>query len=130
MERHEESVAELKLAQQLDPLSLIINLDIGQMFYFARQYDQALAHFRKTLEMDADFIEAHRRIGVILCQKGQYAEAIAAKLLQQACSVHSGFSDDGINRQLPVDDDTLRSQSYHANWRSGHPFPSARLRSH
>jgi TolB-like protein/DNA-binding winged helix-turn-helix (wHTH) protein len=37
--RHEEAIAEMKRAIELDPLSLIFNTDLGSALYFARQYD-------------------------------------------------------------------------------------------
>ena len=39
--RLEESIAEIKRAQELDPLSLVINMNVGRMLYYARRYDQA-----------------------------------------------------------------------------------------
>ena len=38
----EEAVAEEKRALELDPLSLVINRDLGDAFYLARQYDAAI----------------------------------------------------------------------------------------
>src|SRR5437588_7933563 len=50
--RFEESIAEGKRAIELDPLSPIINADLGQNLYSARRYDDAIAPLRKTLEID------------------------------------------------------------------------------
>ena len=50
--RHNETIAERKVAEELDPLSLIINFELGLTFYYARDYDQAIKQFRKTLELD------------------------------------------------------------------------------
>jgi Flp pilus assembly protein TadD len=41
MGRNEEAVAEIKRAQELDPLSLIINSIVGVAYMENRQYDQA-----------------------------------------------------------------------------------------
>ncbi|TET25767.1 MAG: hypothetical protein E3J76_01025, partial [Candidatus Aminicenantes bacterium] len=56
MGRHDESIAENKQAQELDPLSPIIGADLGTNFISARQYDQAIEEFQKVLEMDPDYI--------------------------------------------------------------------------
>jgi tetratricopeptide (TPR) repeat protein len=48
----EEGIEELKRAQQFDPLSLIINTHLAWAFYFSRQYEQAIAECRKTLDME------------------------------------------------------------------------------
>jgi TolB-like protein/DNA-binding winged helix-turn-helix (wHTH) protein/Tfp pilus assembly protein PilF len=77
MERFDEAMVEMKHAQELDPLSLIINTNVGWVFYFRRQYDQAIEQFRKTLEMDPNFTSAHVKLGWAYEQKGMYEETIA-----------------------------------------------------
>ena len=39
----------LKRGVELDPLSLILNAELGVAYYCARQFDQAITQFRKTL---------------------------------------------------------------------------------
>jgi tetratricopeptide (TPR) repeat protein len=58
-------------------LSLIINTNLGLLFYRGRDPDQALKQFRLTLEMDHGFFLAHRWLGLAYEQKGMYEEAIA-----------------------------------------------------
>jgi tetratricopeptide (TPR) repeat protein len=41
MGRDDEAIAEAKRAQELDPLSLIINAGLGVRLYYARQYDES-----------------------------------------------------------------------------------------
>jgi TolB-like protein/DNA-binding winged helix-turn-helix (wHTH) protein len=53
--RQEESLAEIRQAQELDPLSLIIQRDVADMLYYARRYDEGIAQCRKTLERDPHF---------------------------------------------------------------------------
>ncbi len=77
MGRVEEAIAEMKRAQRLDPLSLIINAATGWMFYLARQYKQAIEECRKALELDPDFTSALWTIGQAYEQQGKYEEAIA-----------------------------------------------------
>jgi TolB-like protein/Tfp pilus assembly protein PilF len=74
--RAEEAVREIRLAQQLDPLSLIINTDVGEMLYYARRYDEALEQGRRTLELDPGFALAHRIVGVAYLGTGQVSAAI------------------------------------------------------
>src|SRR3989442_12690708 len=40
MGRHGEGMARIRRGQELDPLSLIINVAVGLALYFARRYDQ------------------------------------------------------------------------------------------
>src|SRR5438034_3004624 len=73
----DRTIAELKRAQQLDPLSVIINADLGVGLTAARRYDEAIAQLRKTIEMDPRFYFAHWNLGEALELKGQLREALA-----------------------------------------------------
>lgn len=75
--KHDESFEEIKIAQKLDPLSIIINTNVAWMYYFAREYDAAIEQFKKSLEMDPNFAVTHLRLGRALLQKGLHDEAIA-----------------------------------------------------
>src|SRR5262249_31490815 len=75
--RFDEAIAEGKRAIELDPLSLIINVDLGTTYFFARRYDEAIAQQRKTLEMDPGFYWAHSNLGQPLAEKGAFDEAIS-----------------------------------------------------
>lgn len=88
MGRCDESIAELKLAAALDPLSLIISADLGRAYYYARQYDQVIKHEARTLEMDGDFWLSHINLGRSYTQKGRHSEAI--RELQKASELSSG----------------------------------------
>ena len=75
--RADESIAELKRAQQLDPLSPLINADLGNAFYYARRYDEAIEQARKAIDLDPNFWLAHINLGAAYMQKAMYPEAIA-----------------------------------------------------
>lgn len=75
--RFDEAIAEGKRARELDPLSLIINADLGADYFYARQYDRSIEQLRKTIEMDQGFYTAHYFLGMALAMKGAYPEAIA-----------------------------------------------------
>jgi TolB-like protein/Tfp pilus assembly protein PilF len=75
--RFDEAIAEGKRAQELDPLSLIINADLGYDYIYARRYDQAIEQLRKTIEMDQSFYYAHRLLGQAYELKGSFPEAFA-----------------------------------------------------
>jgi TolB-like protein/Flp pilus assembly protein TadD len=72
----ERAIDELKRALQLDPLSLIINADLGVVFLTARRYDDAIAQLRKTIEMDPRFYYARWNLGEALQLKGHLRDAI------------------------------------------------------
>lgn len=74
----DQAIGEMQRALELDPLSLIINVEAGWFLYFARRYDQAIEQFRKTLELDRNFGTAHSLVGFACLQKGLHDEALAA----------------------------------------------------
>ena len=75
--RFDDAIAEGKRAIELDPLSLVINADLGADYYFARRYDEAIAQLRKTLEMDPGYYYAYVTLGEALEMKGAPESAIA-----------------------------------------------------
>jgi TolB-like protein/Tfp pilus assembly protein PilF len=75
--RFDEAIAEGKRAIELDPLSPVINADLGQNLLMARRYDEAIAQLRKTLEIDPTFYYAHYTLGRALQLKGDPPAAIA-----------------------------------------------------
>jgi tetratricopeptide (TPR) repeat protein len=85
MGRFDDGFKELRLAQQIDPLSPIINTDLGKLHFFARQADQAIEQLRNLLETDPDFPLAHLFLAMAYNQKGLRDQAIA-ELEKQANS--------------------------------------------
>lgn len=81
----DEGLQELKKARDLDPLSLIINTNLGLNFYFARQYDLAVEQLERALELEPNFFRAHLHLGMCYERKRMYAEAIAE--LEKARSI-------------------------------------------
>ncbi len=77
MGRSNEAIAERKRAVELEPLSLVINFELGLAFYYDRDYDRAIEQFQKTLELDQNFPAAHNFLPAAYEQKGMYNEAIA-----------------------------------------------------
>jgi DNA-binding winged helix-turn-helix (wHTH) protein/Tfp pilus assembly protein PilF len=74
--RHEEAVAQARQARELDPLSLVINSDLGMVLCFARDA-AAEEQLRRTLELDAGFAYARFVLGFSLQQQGRLEEAVA-----------------------------------------------------
>jgi TolB-like protein/Tfp pilus assembly protein PilF len=75
--RFDEAISENQRAVELDPLSLIIDADLGSTFMMARRYDQAIAQLRQTLTLDNNFGYAHWNLGQALYLKGDKAAAMA-----------------------------------------------------
>jgi TolB-like protein/DNA-binding winged helix-turn-helix (wHTH) protein/Tfp pilus assembly protein PilF len=82
MGRMDEALREIRRAQELDPLSLIINTDVAQILFFARRYDEAIAQCQKTIDLDSHFGQAYWYQGLLYEQKGMFDQAVDAFLKQ------------------------------------------------
>jgi len=78
MNRHEEALAEIHRALELDPLSVPITATVGTVLFQARRYDAALEEVRKALEMDSGHPFALEQFGYLMLETGKYEEAVAA----------------------------------------------------
>jgi Flp pilus assembly protein TadD len=90
-----EAIAERKRALELEPLSLIMNFELGVGLFNARDYDRAIEQFQKTLELDQNFPPARALLPAAYEQKGNYDEAIAE--FKKAIALKGGGE-----RSLPI----------------------------
>jgi serine/threonine protein kinase/tetratricopeptide (TPR) repeat protein len=75
MGRHAEVMARIKNGQELDPLSLIINVAVGWAFYHARQYHEAIEQLRRTVELDPNYPVTYWILGLVLRKTGNFEQA-------------------------------------------------------
>jgi DNA-binding winged helix-turn-helix (wHTH) protein/TolB-like protein/Tfp pilus assembly protein PilF len=78
MGRHEEALDEIRHAEELDPLSLIIRSVEAWIWYQARDYDRTIEKCEKVLEMDPNFSLPYAYLGCAYERKGMYREAAEA----------------------------------------------------
>jgi TolB-like protein/Flp pilus assembly protein TadD len=78
MGRTAEGIAALRTAENLDPLSPILNADLADALCIARLYEDSLQQSRKGLELHPNFAVAHYQLGQTLVQMRRYDEAIMA----------------------------------------------------
>jgi serine/threonine-protein kinase len=78
MGRHNEALSEIRRAQQIDPLSLIIQAVEAWILYYARDYDGMLAQSQRIIERDPTFGEAYAYLGLAYEQKGMFRQAMDA----------------------------------------------------
>ena len=74
--KFEQALVEIRRAQELDPLSLVINQNVAEVYIAMRQYDRALEQLKKTLELDPNFPGAREDLGLLYAQQGKFDEAI------------------------------------------------------
>lgn len=78
--RLDEAISEIRQAEELDPLSPIINSNMEWVLYLTRRNDDAIAHCQKTLAIDTSFFATHKYLGLAYVQKGMYQQGIAEYL--------------------------------------------------
>jgi serine/threonine protein kinase/Tfp pilus assembly protein PilF len=76
MGKHAEASAVMKIGQESDPLSLIINVAAGWQLYCARRYDEAIEQLRRTVELDPIYPVTYWILGLLLRKTGHYELAI------------------------------------------------------
>ena len=86
--KYDEAIAEMKKAENLDPLSLIINSDLAELLVLAHSYDESIRQSHKTLDMDPGFALAHNQLGQAYLEKRMFGEAILE--LEKATQLSGG----------------------------------------
>jgi len=75
--RFDECLTEIRRAQELDPLSLVIGLNVGMMLRWMKRYDEALDQFKKMIDLDPAFQWVHSALAAVYEMQGQLDQAIA-----------------------------------------------------
>jgi serine/threonine protein kinase len=73
----QHGLSELRHAQQLEPLSPMINVQLGVGFYLARRYEEAAQVLQDTVAFEPAFWPAHFFLGLVCAQQGDDGRAIA-----------------------------------------------------
>ena len=74
--RQSEAIAEIRRAQELDPLSLIVNDVVGWIYYEGRQYDESIEQYKKTLEIDPSYVPVLLDLATAYLRKNQHEAAM------------------------------------------------------
>jgi TolB-like protein/DNA-binding winged helix-turn-helix (wHTH) protein/Flp pilus assembly protein TadD len=96
MGRNAEGILELRKAESLDPLSLIISADLADALCIAHRYDESVQQSKKTIELDPNFTVGHYELGQAFEQKQMHDEAIAEFQRAIELSGHSGAFDSNL----------------------------------
>jgi DNA-binding winged helix-turn-helix (wHTH) protein/TolB-like protein len=81
--RPDEAKAEMQRALELNPRSPNFLADLGQIYYFNREYDAAKEYCFKALEQDPEFVFAHEYLHDIYLFTGEYDKAVDEELMAQ-----------------------------------------------
>jgi len=75
--RHDEAIAEMKRAMELEPLSLVQGANFAAVYLYARQFDKALDQAKKTYDLDPNLVTSQNWMCHSLDVNGMYAESLA-----------------------------------------------------
>jgi len=86
--RFDEAIASEMRALELEPLSLVVNSNLGFICNHMNRYDEAIDHLQRTLEIDENFVYARFHLGLSYAHLGRHEESIAE--LQRAIEQAGG----------------------------------------
>ena len=75
--RHDEAIAEMKIAMEKEPLYLIQGANYAAVLMYARRFDEAVEQAKKTYDLDPTFIGSINWLAHSYASDGKYNEALA-----------------------------------------------------
>ena len=119
--REQDALAEINRAHQLDPQSLAISVDVGNVYAFARRFDEAIVACKKVANEHPTFADAHTCLANAYWGKKMYPQVIEewrayAKLTGErsdsdyAAALEQGFRSGGWQGALSKSIETLKAQ--------------------
>jgi serine/threonine protein kinase/Flp pilus assembly protein TadD len=76
--RNDEAATTIKRAQELDPLSSVIAVNVSRMYELQNNHDASIENSLKLIELDPNFGPAYEYLALSYLKRGRNAEAIAA----------------------------------------------------
>ena len=74
----DEALKQLKIAEELDPLSPVVKISFGDSYYFARKYPESEKAAREALDFNPDYALAQLVLGRALERQKKYPAAMEA----------------------------------------------------
>ena len=90
----QEAIDHLRIAVNLDPLSVPANHMLAYTWYALRRYDEAIRQCDATIDLDASFPRVHAVRALALAYSGSHSDAVAAA--QHALGLADGESSTAI----------------------------------
>jgi len=75
--RTDEAYREIKRAEELDPLSLVIINNVAVMYIDRGDLNSATRECQRMIDLDPNFWAAHQTLSIVLVKQGRYDEALA-----------------------------------------------------
>ena len=76
--RVDEALTEIRVAQELDPISSIIARDVARIHFYRQDFETALEQCDHAIELNPHFTPAYWMLGVVQEQRGDFDESTAA----------------------------------------------------
>jgi TolB-like protein/Flp pilus assembly protein TadD len=92
MGRNDEAAAAIKRAQELDPLSSIIAVNVSRTYGLQNNHAASIENSLKIIELDPNFGPAYEYLALAYLKRGSNAEAIAAAEKAVDLSNRSGIA--------------------------------------
>jgi TolB-like protein/DNA-binding winged helix-turn-helix (wHTH) protein/Tfp pilus assembly protein PilF len=108
MGRLDEALDELRKAREIDPISSVVEIDVGNLLYYARRYEAAEEACMKVLERDSRFAPAHYNLARIHAAQGRHEAAVAA----WTASVALAHGDDALTPFLNAVQEAHRTRGW------------------
>lgn len=86
---NEKAAAELERALEIDPLSLEVRFWLVEALFYGRQYDRALQHAQRLIELEPEHQLAYMVLGHVYLGRQQFEESVSA--LRHAVELSGGF---------------------------------------
>lgn len=74
--RHEQSLAEMRRAWSLDPLSIALNANLGHSLSMVGQFEEAVRQLQETIKMAPGFVSTYEYMGYMFWLKGDMQKAV------------------------------------------------------
>lgn len=98
MGRLNEALLEMRWALALDPLSQLINRDMGRVLYYSRRYDEAIKQLKKAIELNPMNTVIYRWLGWAYEAKGMNDEAVQVFLKDFAVNGDTPETIEGLRK--------------------------------
>jgi serine/threonine protein kinase len=78
LRRFKEAIAQYQLALETDPLSMMVYFGLSFALYCEHEYDDAIEHAARAVDLYPDYWLVHFAMGLALSQKGSLQQSIAS----------------------------------------------------
>lgn len=111
LHRYSEAEAEVNRARDLDPLSPIVNMAVAEVYSWEGKQDQAIAQYKRVLELDPTFCGAYGNLAESYVQEQRFEEArdlLEKKAMLQgepkvAAEIHRAYAQSGYRGIVETD---------------------------